>query len=270
LITDYSALYLLGILDSVQALSRQVGASILSENGEVLATGCNDVPSPGGGLYCSEDAEKSSQCVHLGEGRCSNDYYKLKLKEEVENILLELHLPSDKVTDLSDELYLNTRLRDLLEFSRSVHAEMDAITSVARLGGKSIQDSILYSTTFPCHNCARHIIASGIKRVVYIEPYEKSLAVDLHSDAINLEPDEATESSIKVTFIHFEGVAPNRFTQFFRSSGKRKDKLGMAINVPTRESSKVSPQYLDKYFSLESKVVDHMEKLNIDPTVLIN
>ncbi|MDN3612645.1 hypothetical protein QWZ16_23945 [Vibrio ostreicida] len=26
---------------------------------------------------------------------------------------------------------------------------------------------------FPCHNCAKHIVASGIKRVVYVEPYPK-------------------------------------------------------------------------------------------------
>ena len=32
-------------------LSRQVGASIATQTGEVVATGCNDVPKFGGGLY---------------------------------------------------------------------------------------------------------------------------------------------------------------------------------------------------------------------------
>ena len=44
----------------------------------------------------------------------------------------------------------------------------------------------LYTTTFPCHNCTRHIVASGIAKVYYIEPYAKSLALELHNDAIEL------------------------------------------------------------------------------------
>ena len=32
----------------------------------------------------------------------------------------------------------------------------------------------MYMTTFPCHNCAKHIIASGIINVYYIEPYAES------------------------------------------------------------------------------------------------
>ncbi|ATR77806.1 hypothetical protein CTI69_29345 (plasmid) [Klebsiella pneumoniae] len=34
---------------------------------------------------------------------------------------------------------------------------MDAITSLARLGNGGFSDKVLYTTTFPCHNCARHI-----------------------------------------------------------------------------------------------------------------
>lgn len=56
-----------------------------------------------------------------------------------------------------------------------MHAEMFAITDAARRG-LSVRDATLYCTTFPCHMCARHIIASGIRKVVYIEPYPKSMA----------------------------------------------------------------------------------------------
>ena len=45
----------------------------------------------------------------------------------------------------------------------------------------------LYTTTFPCHNCTRHIVAAGISRVVYVKPYPKSLAFQLHYDSISLE-----------------------------------------------------------------------------------
>jgi hypothetical protein len=42
----------------------------------------------------------------------------------------------------------------------------------------------MYVTAFPCHYCARHIVAAGIDEVQFIEPYPKSRALDLHGDSI--------------------------------------------------------------------------------------
>ena len=46
----------------------------------------------------------------------------------------------------------------------TAHAEMEALLSCAR-SGVSTRGATLYSTTFPCHNCAKHIIAAGVARV---------------------------------------------------------------------------------------------------------
>lgn len=35
----------------------------------------------------------------------------------------------------------------------------------------------LYATMYPCHNCARHIVAAGIRKVIYIERYGESAFV---------------------------------------------------------------------------------------------
>lgn len=59
----------------------------------------------------------------------------------------------------------------------------------------------LYSTTFPCHNCARHIVGAGIARVVFVEPYTKSRAEQLHSDSIAIA--EADPDEKKVVFDPF-------------------------------------------------------------------
>jgi len=75
---------------------------------------------------------------------------------------------------------------DLTEYGRVVHAEMCAIYDAARLG-RSIKGATLYCTTFPCHNCTKHILAAGIKRVIYMEPYPKSRAKDLHQNEIEIE-----------------------------------------------------------------------------------
>ncbi len=78
----------------------------------------------------------------------------------------------------------------------------------------------MYVTTYPCHNCAKHIIDVGIKRVVFIEPYVKSLAQKLHSDAINNPLEEP--SPHKVSFDNYGGLSPMRYADFFSMHGPRK------------------------------------------------
>ena len=45
------------------------------------------------------------------------------------------------------------------------HAELNAILNS---GDTSLKDSILYVTLFPCNECAKAIIQSGIREVVYL------------------------------------------------------------------------------------------------------
>jgi hypothetical protein len=84
----------------------------------------------------------------------------------------------------------------------------------------------MYATTFPCHECARHIVAAGIARVVYLEPYPKSRAEQLYDDSINV--DGAGQDG-RVPFQPFVGVAPRRYMQFF-SLPKRKNEDGTWYN----------------------------------------
>ena len=53
---------------------------------------------------------------------------------------------------------------------RTVHAEANAITKVARSFNSS-NGATLYVTASPCIECAKLIIQAGILRVVYGEPY---------------------------------------------------------------------------------------------------
>ena len=52
--------------------------------------------------------------------------------------------------------------------------------------GISTERTSLFTTTFPCHVCAKHIVGAGITRVVYVEPYPKNRALELHQDSIRL------------------------------------------------------------------------------------
>ena len=60
----------------------------------------------------------------------------------------------------------------------AVHAEMNAILQMARYG-ISCEDAVLYVTTFPCVNCMKAIINSGIREVVYLEDYDAPLSKQL-------------------------------------------------------------------------------------------
>jgi dCMP deaminase len=59
-----------------------------------------------------------------------------------------------------------------------LHAEANAITKVAKSNNSS-EDSTLYVTTSPCMECAKLIIQSGIKRVVYCNRYHNTDGLDL-------------------------------------------------------------------------------------------
>lgn len=206
--------------DKSACLSRQVGSAILGEDGSVLATGHNDVPQFGGGLYSTESKE-DSRCFAKSR-MCHNDFEKTLLAEEVVSILARRvgDLSEKQVKQLRIALLKESRLRTLIEFSRAVHAEMDAIMTIARNARNGIVGSTMYVTTYPCHNCAKHIIDAGIHRVVYLEPYSKSLAQKLHGDAIN-NPLESPHPS-KVEFDNYGGVSPRKYSAWFSKQSDRK------------------------------------------------
>jgi deoxycytidylate deaminase len=250
-------------------LSKQVGASISNDKGHIIATGCNDAPKHGGGLYTEQNGTNDFRCVKIAGRRCSNDTHKMRLKHEINRLLIKHNYLKDGVSaeDVADTLYKSTKLRDLIEFSRAVHAEMDALLSAARSGGVSVQGCSLYSTTYPCHNCAKHIVAAGIEKVYYIEPYEKSLALELHDDAIQLEPTETDSTTNKVKFIHFEGVSPRQYLFLFAASGDRKDSMGRAVMNQSVTAEKIVPQLIDGYRVLETRATKYLEteyQLNVD------
>ena len=186
-------------------LSRQVGAAIYSSAGELIGVGCNDVPKFKGGLYSEADGEADKRCFKWGGQICHNDERKARLARAIAKSVSSKPVDNDNdaAASFSFDEALNAAsqsdAKNLIEFSRSVHAEMEAIVSVAREGKGATSGGVLFTTTYPCHNCARHIVAAGIERVVYVEPYSKSLALDLHNDSIT-----ETDESNRVQFQQYE------------------------------------------------------------------
>lgn len=172
---------------------RQVGAVISSPDGDIIATGTNEVPRPGGGQYWTGDPDDRRE---FQLGRDHNKWTNYHLIQEILDLLARGGLLRDDLCQLSsDDRYESirqvsapgldeSRVNSLIEFGRITHAEMSALTDCARYG-KRTQGSTIYVTAFPCHMCMRLIIASGIARIVYVDPYPKSLAVDMYGAALS-------------------------------------------------------------------------------------
>ena len=68
------------------------------------------------------------------------------------------------------------------ELSYAVHAEQNAIAQAAKLG-IVLEGATLYCTHQPCVICAKMIINSGIKRIVYKEGYPDEFSIELLKEA---------------------------------------------------------------------------------------
>ncbi|SIS83028.1 Deoxycytidylate deaminase [Chryseobacterium ureilyticum] len=239
-------------------LSRQVGAAIIDDKHTVVSIGWNDVPKFGGNLYTS-NSEYDHRCFNHEE--CSNDSQKNVVVENiVESILNDTTFSSlnnipNIETLLIEKIRNNTKVKDLIEFSRSVHAEMHAILQGALTAGNKIIDGRLFCTTYPCHNCARHIVAAGIKEVYYIEPYVKSLCLTLHADSMT--EDEDSEGKVKILI--FDGISPKKYLSFFTNIAERKINGKLAKKDMKKAKPKTSKS-LQALSTLEEQAVISLEE----------
>jgi len=234
-------------------LSRQVGAAIFTNNSEIISMGSNEVPKGGGGTYWCDDGFDDREYVRKQD---SNDRRKSEILSEMLDIL-DIN-NSENRKKLNDSQFM-----DALEYGRIIHAEMSAIMDAARLG-RSTKGGIIYCTTFPCHMCAKHIVGSGISKVIFLEPYPKSLVLDLHSDSIVVEGNDRGRygSYPSVEFEHFCGVAPRRYRELFER-GRRKDggKFKKWINGSPRPNLNIIAPY---YHSVEQYILKYVIKSYIE------
>jgi deoxycytidylate deaminase len=154
-----------------------------------------------------------------------------------------------------------SKVRDLIEFSRSIHAEMHAILLGSQTAGERVKGGKLFSTTYPCHSCARHIIASGIKEVYYIEPYRKSLGTKLHDDAIT--EDEGDNSKVRI--LPFDGVAPTRYLKFFNVAKSSRKSEGKMVKIDSKSALPRFENKLEAFHTLEGLIVRGLQEKSLLP-----
>ena len=212
------------------ASGRQVGAVVVDADGELLVTGTNEAPKAGGGQYWVGDRPDNRDFRY---GFDINDRQKLAIITDILRLLqtaggwLKDDLRQKDVDELARQSLAHggplesSRVSDLLEFGRIAHAEMAAICTAARRG-TPLRNTTMFATTYPCHQCARLIIATGIQRVIYVDPYPKSLVPDMYRHEI---AEAASSCSDRVILEPFEGIAPRLYRSVFTMPNRNRDRV---------------------------------------------
>ncbi|HWW61386.1 MAG TPA: deaminase [Thermoanaerobaculia bacterium] len=257
------------------ALGRQVGAVLVSPQREVLGIGCNEVPKGGGGLYRADD-HYDRRDIHAD--RDSVNVHADQMIEEFLGMARDagwLNRTAPPAIEEARRVFRKSRVTSLLEFGRTTHAEAEALMAAARVG-VSVRDATLYTTTYPCHECARLIVTAGVRRVMYIEPYPKSRALELHRDAIVAYDDEippycgdpACDEVHAVRFEPFVGIGPHRYADLFSmttSSGVPRERKVKASGERIRWDASTSPPKIQmlplSYLDLEAKALYELKNL---------
>lgn len=217
---------------------RQVGAVIATSNGDILATGSNEVPRAGGGEYWPGDAGDTGDARDFKKGYDFNKRQSRRAVKEFMDALASESLLSTDMSELSSEERVQlifdspppsikqSRIMSLIEFGRIVHAEMAALMQAAR-STVSVEGSTLYTTAFPCHMCMRLIISAGVSRVVYVDPYPKSLAYEMYGDSIVFGPSRDG----RVATEPYLGASWNMFPSMFEATNRGRDPDGTFVGI---------------------------------------
>ena len=135
----------------------QVGA-ILVKDGNIISMGYNGTPK--------------------GFDNCCEDTYELDDKSLV-------------WVSKEEQVQMNIFEKDGKQYGLKtkpevLHAEMNAVLKAAKTGN-AVQDSTLYITLMPCLDCAKYLLQSGIKRVVYLNEYRDTKGVELLKQYIKVD-----------------------------------------------------------------------------------
>jgi deoxycytidylate deaminase len=219
---------------------RHIGASIIAENGEVVSLGSIRAPS----------SSSNPALAHQDSITDGYQYYYKKIgdwKKELDSNECNIKSKED----------IRSFLSDSIDFHPCTHAEIAAIIDAAKLG-VSVRNATLYTTTFPCHLCAKDIVTAGIKKVIFLEAYPKSKSKELYPSIIDLNAQQRKDI---IPFENYMGVAPNRYHYVYALKNKPPFSPAADKDKNPIGSNKVSPYLMfiraSFYEKQESDVINH-------------
>ena len=132
-------------------------------------------------IFCMELAQKVAQ-----EAKClKRKVGAIIVNESYEILAMGYNSSPNGVQNCCDKGYClrqNSKSGENLDMCLSTHAEINAILHCLKQR-VNCEGLTMYVTTFPCTNCMKAIINSGIKEVVYLEDYNAPLSKQLASQS---------------------------------------------------------------------------------------
>jgi len=189
---------------SSRCLKRNVGAVVVGKHGRIVGTGYNENPPTT--KPCVEEPEYQNKCfrdivrnshfrnLHERGAVCPTCAKALPLIEGP-----PWQCPACQADGRKTNLEAVFFPDRALNWCTAIHAEAAALTDA----GERARDGTLYTTTYPCMQCAEKITDAGISLVVYTEAYP-----DPHS--------EQRLSIGKVKVERFRGVRSSSFDRIFK------------------------------------------------------
>jgi len=184
-----------------QCLKRTVGAAITDRNGVLISTGYNENPEPMEPCirqfeYCYKDARLKEHIHQMVEKKKECPFCKKTISNQ--------SLVSDKYKcpHCAESLVRAYAPDRMMSRCTAIHAEQMALMNSM---GRSLKDTILFTSTFPCLQCSRQIGYAGIKKVVYVEPYPDP---DSHAFLTDF---------MGVSVLMFEGVKARAYQRVFNN-----------------------------------------------------
>ena len=112
----------------------------------------------------------------------------------------------------SDDEYPWDREGEDTKYPFVVHAELNAVLNAH---GRSLQGSRLYVALFPCNECAKAIIQSGVKEVYYLS--------DKYADSMSTLASKRMMDSAGVKYIRLRPAIPSITLDFIPEEEKTKE-----------------------------------------------
>lgn len=248
-------------------LSRQVGAVITNQYHSVRTIGWNDVPY--GQIPCSLRNLKDltngtiphqenikyiySKFELSGETSYDNKKYTFldKIKEDYKNLEQAScnmkGLPFSYCFKTLENRYSGDKNQ---VFTRSLHAEENAMMQMVKYGGEPLINGIIYVTASPCELCSKKLYQIGVRKIVYIDPYPghaKELIIECGVKRPELKP--------------FQGAYGSTYFKLYQPFMPYKDELEIRTKCNDSKTHTTNVHQLHSDKELLKKI---MEKIGME------
>lgn len=192
---------------------------------------CERLSMQNGGLLDYSEFEQGCTCIY--------DKGKYNFRDKVDSDYANIEESEEKLHGLPMSYCFKT-LQNRYEgeknqvYTRSLHAEENAMMQMVKYGGEGLINGIIYVTASPCELCSKKLYQIGVRKIVYIDPY----------------PGISRQHIIKIGFKRpalkqYAGAYGSTFYKLYQPFISYKDEIEIRLGKGSHEY-KTKSQLLDK------------------------